>query len=131
MLEAGDAVPGAETLPPRSPSAQPAAEPPAPVTESTAVPAPPTQQAALPPDGGTHAVQVAAVPSQEAVQSEWQRFQRQYGDLLGSVGLMVRPFDRDGQTWYRLWAGPVDQDAADRICGELKARGGDCLVRRL
>jgi type II secretory pathway predicted ATPase ExeA len=146
------AAPAATAMTPPGPVPLPAAAPPetAPPADTTAVvppglvsrPAPgtssppppaapppaPAAAAALP--ARSYRVQVGAMRTAEAAQEEWQRMERQYADLLGGLHYSVFAVTlNDRGTFYRLQAGPIANGAeAERLCGELKRRGEQCIV---
>ncbi|MEO0393796.1 MAG: SPOR domain-containing protein [Pseudomonadota bacterium] len=76
-------------------------------------------------------VQLASVGSQEAAMGEWRRFQRANSDLLGNLNLKIQRADLGARgTFYRVQAGVLDRNGADRVCQALKSRGTDCLITR-
>ena len=76
-------------------------------------------------------VQLASVGSQEAAMGEWRRFQRANSDLLGNLNLKIQRADLGARgIFYRIQAGVLDRDGANRVCQALKSRGTDCLITR-
>jgi len=51
--------------------------------------------------------------------------------VLGDVQPVIQKADLgDRGTYYRVRLGPYQQQAAARLCSNLKSAGGDCFVRR-
>ncbi|MDT8408423.1 MAG: SPOR domain-containing protein [Wenzhouxiangellaceae bacterium] len=75
---------------------------------------------------GTHRVQLAVVRGQEAADSGVEQLQRRLGEVLGDVGLEAQQIN--GR--YRLVTQPMSREQARQLCGALKQRGQDCLVRQ-
>lgn len=81
--------------------------------------------------GGGWRVQIAAVPAQNLAASEWKRYQARYHDLLGPLNLRVQKADLGAKgIFYRLQGGVLDRAAADKVCADLRGRGGSCMVVR-
>ena len=76
-------------------------------------------------------VQLYSSRSRDAALAAWSRLSFEEKDLLGSLGhRVVKAEIPERGVFYRLWAGPLaDTAAARRLCGQLKSRGRDCLVR--
>lgn len=75
-------------------------------------------------------VQLASVQDGAAAEQEWQRLQRRYPDLLGSLSLQVQTVDIEGRgTFHRIQAGPLpSQETASDLCDQLKGRDQPCIV---
>ena len=96
--------------PPRTPRAQPRAQPRA--LES-------------------FQVQLAAVRSSSGAEDEWNRLRRRHADLLGGLGLTVVRADLGPAKgiFYRVRVGPLADEAAARgLCSQLADRKVGCLV---
>ncbi len=76
-------------------------------------------------------VQLHSARSRDGALAAWSLLSSGEEDLLGSLEhRVVRAEIPKRGVFYRLWAGPLaDKAAARRLCGQLKARGRDCLVR--
>jgi hypothetical protein len=135
---APEPAPAAAPPPPVAATPLPPAAPPAPAAPAPqAQPAPhtpaaPQQHAVAPakPAPGAVRLQLGAVRSEAAARTEWDRLRRQNADLLGPLGLSVSRLDDARGTFFRIQAGPVENAAAERICGELKRRHVGCIVVR-
>lgn len=88
----------------------------------------PTDQAVRP-TGDAFGIQLAAVRSEASAESEWRRLKGAHADLLGSLGLSLEPVTvPDKGDFFRVQARSMSKASAQRLCGELKGRGVDCLV---
>jgi len=75
---------------------------------------------------GTHRVQLAAFRDQDQANSGIEQLQQRLGEVLGNVALEAQRTNG----LYRLVTQPMSQEQAEELCGTLKQRGRDCLVRR-
>ncbi|MDZ4737601.1 MAG: SPOR domain-containing protein [Rhodospirillaceae bacterium] len=109
------------------PAADAAAEPAADVAaEPEAV-----ETASLP--AGSYRVQLAAVRSEADARTTWAQLQQKLPELLGDLSLFIERIDlgADKGIFYRVQAVPLaDHQTAQKLCGNLAARGQDCLVVR-
>ena len=94
-----------------------------------------SQVAALPPmtpamSGGDYAVQLASYRSEARAMLGWSELRGNAPDLLDPISPVVRRAELGGDlgTVYRLRTAPTSKTGAAALCGELKARGIDCLV---
>jgi cell division septation protein DedD len=141
------AQPPAATAPTRAPTpsvtSAPAAAPPRPAAQPPQTMAALLRQVAGPeakpekPKSAAAAsagvrVQLGSLRSEAAAHEEWQRLLHRNHDLLGRLSATTRRADLGERgVYYRILAGPVgDLAAAERLCGELKARSVGCLVDR-
>lgn len=114
-------IPAEKDLPPLPVIA--AAPPPAPAPVPAPVPA-----AAV---AGEFQVQLAALRAPEAAEQEWKRLQRVNEDLLGPLSPDIVRADLGAKgVFYRLRAGPLDEESARSLCRELGARKVGCMVVR-
>lgn len=119
-----DALPAPEAGPPQAqaPAAPPAEQP----FSRDAI-----GQRFLPQPDGDFRVQIVAVQAEPDASSEWRRYAATYPDLLGGFEPYVQRIDLGERgVWYRVQAGPLDRADADALCGALKERGADCIVRQ-
>lgn len=121
------------------PSAAPAAETraPAETAPTQTAPAPQTQTAATQTRAtpaipkGAYIVQVSSQRSRKQAQDAYSSLQRRFPSVLGKVQPVIQKADLgDRGTYYRVRLGPYQQQAAARLCSNLKSAGGDCFVRR-
>jgi len=79
---------------------------------------------------GSYFVQLASVTSKTGAHSEWGKLQDEYAAQLSQVSYRVQEADLGERgIYYRIQAGPMSKDSADKICGEIKAqKPGGCLV---
>lgn len=77
-------------------------------------------------------VQLGAANSRGPLEAHWENLRRRHDDVLIGLSPLIMPVDSGASgITYRLRAGPLsDQAAAQRVCGQLKARGLDCFVPR-
>lgn len=75
-------------------------------------------------------IQISAVKSMESANEEWKRQASKYPDLLGKLSLEVQKIEVQGKgTFYRVRGGPLtDQDAARKLCDDLKKKKVSCIV---
>lgn len=107
-----------------SPAAVPAPAP-------TPAPAPVAAKPTAAVSGGGYLVQLGALRSAPDAEKEWGRIQRANADVLGGLKSDVVQVDLGAKgVFWRLRAGPLDEQAARHICGELKNRNQGCMVVR-
>lgn len=75
---------------------------------------------------GSHRVQLAVLRGQDQANQGAEMLAQRLGDVLGDVALEVQP--SNGR--YRLVTEPMSREQANTLCGSLKQRGQDCLVRQ-
>ncbi len=102
-------------------------------TTTTTVVAPPPAAAApqAPTASGGMLVQVSSQRSEDAARTTFRELQARYPRILG-------PYDIDIQRanlgergiFFRVRVGPFSPADAQRLCDDLKAAGGDCLLSR-
>jgi cell division septation protein DedD len=104
--------------------------PPPPAVVSPPVPAAmPAAKAA--PAGGDYLIQLGALRSAPDAEKEWGRIQRANADLLGTLKSdVVRVELGEKGVFWRLRAGPLSEQAARQLCGELKTRSQGCIIAR-
>ena len=78
---------------------------------------------------GDHFVQLASITDPARAGNEWAKMQDKYSVLAGSQ-FRVQEANLDRGTFYRIQAGPMSKESADRICNSLKSQNkpGGCLV---
>jgi hypothetical protein len=83
------------------------------------------------PVAGGVLVQVAAQRSEEAALSSYRSLQQRYPNILGAFQpRIVRADLGEKGIYYRVRVGPFNDGDAARLCGDLKAAGGDCILAR-
>lgn len=98
----------------------------APVTPPTVAVAKPAALA-----GGDYLVQLGALRSAPDAEKEWGRIQRSNADVLGGLKSDVVQVDLGAKgVFWRLRAGPLSEQSARQVCGELKNRSQGCMVVR-
>ena len=91
--------------------------------------APPPEADETGPDGDGFRVQVASVASEADGAREWRRLQRLHPDALGTLTMAVEEFDTSGgDRLFQVEGGPLGEDAARAVCGQLRAAGATCRV---
>jgi hypothetical protein len=72
-------------------------------------------------------IQLASSRSKSDALTTLSRLKKQFPDVLG--GGSVHRADRGSNgVFYRVQAGPLSRDAADKACSRLKASGKNCIV---
>ncbi|NIA67535.1 hypothetical protein HBA54_02925 [Pelagibius litoralis] len=80
---------------------------------------------------GDIVLQLSSVKSEAAASKEWARLQADHPGLLGNLALSLDTAEVQGSTFYRVQTGPfASRDAAAKVCGQLKSRNQDCLVKQ-
>ena len=111
---------------PAKPATPPAVPPKVVVTSPAVAPAKPAIQV-----GGDHLVQLGALRSAVDAEKEWSRIQRSNSDLLAGLKSDVMQVDLGAKgVFWRLRAGPLTEQSARHVCGELKSRNQGCMVVR-
>jgi hypothetical protein len=136
--------PAAERVQPVQP-VQPRAAAPAPARQGTIVATPgspdgpidltpgtrPAAGAAPASGGGGIQVQVSAQRSEAAALSAYRGLQQRYPGILGSYqARIVRADLGEKGVYYRVRIGPFAGGDAERLCEDLKAAGGECILAR-
>ncbi len=109
----------------------PPAAPAAPTTVA-AVPAAPAAPAAPASGGGSFVVQLSSQRSEADARRDFQRFQSRFSGLLAGKSADIQTADLGNRgVYYRLRVGPGgSREDAVRLCEQIKAQGGDCVVAR-
>ncbi len=139
---------GAQPAPATAPTPRPA--PPAPRTPAEVASAD-TSALNLAPGGGSTAspiqnvvgggqpspaaagmlVQISSQRSQEAARATFRDLQSRYPTILGGYELDIQRADLgDRGIFFRVRVGPFQPGDAQRLCDDLKAAGGDCILSR-
>ena len=81
---------------------------------------------------GSYYVQLASVQSQSGAHNEWGKIKNTYESLLRQADYRVKQADLGERgIYYRIQAGPMSKDDANRICNEIKTqKPGGCLVTK-
>jgi hypothetical protein len=114
------------TSPPHTASA-PAAAPKAVTQPKEATPV--VKPAPAVPTGSGWGIQLASVPSSKVAEQEWSRISGKYAADLSGITHTVVKADIPGKgTYYRVQAGNMGKESAEKLCTSLKGQGQDCLV---
>ncbi len=101
-----------------------------PAPRAAAAPSPspaPAQTAALAASGML--VQVSSQRSEDAARATFRDLQARYPSILGSYQVNIQRADLgDRGVFYRARVGPFSSSDAQRLCDDLKAAGGDCIL---
>ncbi len=89
-----------------------------------------TEPAAGGPASGDFYVQLGSVGTRDGAKAEWSRLRKRFGAELSSYDYRIQEADLGARgIFYRIQAGPVARDQADRTCASIKAqKPGGCLV---
>jgi cell division septation protein DedD len=126
--------PVAATPAPATPAAKPA---PVAATETPAAPQkvasiqPTAPAAAAPAEAsvGGFSVQLGVRGSEKDAQVAFGQFQKKYQELAGQPAL-IRKAEINGNTVFRVRAGPMSRDDASQICSAVQGQGGQCFVAK-
>jgi hypothetical protein len=78
---------------------------------------------------GSYRIQLSAVRTADAVAPEWARLEHHYPDILTTLKMTADKVDVAGKgTFFRIQAGPLDQNGAKSACERLRAQGVGCIV---
>lgn len=80
---------------------------------------------------GKWTVQLMSSPNQKAVQNSWSTMSKKHA-FLSSQPYEIEAADLGTKgTYYRLYTGAfADRTGADGLCGQIKAAGGSCIVKK-
>ena len=74
-------------------------------------------------------VQVSAQKSEDAAKSTYRELQVKFPNILGKLDPNILRADLgDKGVYYRVRVGPFASADAQKICGNYKAAGGDCII---
>jgi len=80
---------------------------------------------------GTYLVQLGAFSSPDSTRRAWSALTKQYPTLSSFKNASSR-VNSNGKTLYRLAAmGFGNESSAAAICGRIKTKGGNCIVRKV
>lgn len=89
----------------------------------------PAAPAAARPAGKSVTVQLTSAKSEADAQAAWDRLAKKMPDLVGQRRPLFQKVSEQGQTPWRLRTGGfADQSQARAFCGQVKAKGGKCVV---
>lgn len=76
-------------------------------------------------------VQVAAQRSEADAQTSFRSIRSKYSNVIGSGEPVIRRADLGAKgVYYRAMVGPYStRDEAVKVCANLKAAGGSCVVQ--
>jgi hypothetical protein len=77
---------------------------------------------------GSYYVQLASVKSQPGANTEWGKLKAKYNDALKDSNYRVSRADLDKGTFYRIQAGPMSKESAQKVCSTIKGSSGSCFV---
>ena len=76
-------------------------------------------------------VQLIGSGSEAVARAEYQEMQKRYAPLLAAYQpIVLRTPLGTAASWYRVRLGATSRESAERLCAELRASGGSCLVQR-
>ena len=107
------------TRPQRSPRRRP-------LTRSRPSPSRPAETSAG--AGGAFSVQLTTSGTEAEGRAAFKALQQKFAGELGSRAPLIRKYEADGKTVYRVRVGPMAKDEANSLCSRLKTSGGACFV---
>lgn len=126
IVEDRDASTKKPTAVAAKPTAKPAVTSPKPKAEVAAA-----KPKAAPKTGGNYIVQLGAYSSADAASKAWSAQTKRY-PVLGGFGNANSTATVNGKKVYRLAAmGFNDFGSANGVCKQVKAKGGDCIVKKV
>jgi hypothetical protein len=100
-------------------------------TQTAAAPPAATPAPAASAPTGDWAVQVSSQRTADQARAAYQQLQRKFPGVLGGREPAIQSADLGSKgTFYRVRLPTQTRDAANQLCSELKAAGGDCFVGR-
>ncbi len=112
------------TAEPSAPAAK--QEQPAPKAEAIKATTAPTQTAS----SGTWQIQLMASSNKSAIEKSWKTLSGKFG-ALKNLPHEIEAVKSGNNTIYRLKAGAFENhEPADKICTQIKQKGGNCLVKQ-
>lgn len=92
----------------------------------------PAPTATTAPSGGGFVVQVTSQRSEADARAAYANLQKKFPQVLGPYKATIATATvADRGTYYRVRVGPFANGAdASKVCGNLRAAGGDCVVSR-
>jgi hypothetical protein len=76
-------------------------------------------------------VQISSQKTEEAARATYKDLQHRYANILGPYDVNIQRADvPDRGTFFRVRVGPFSANDAQRLCDDLKAAGGDCVLAR-
>ena len=75
-------------------------------------------------------VQVSSRRSQEAAQDAYRGLASKFAGIIGGKGVDYQKTKVKGKDYYRVRIPAQSKAEAQRMCSQLKSRGGDCFVTR-
>jgi cell division septation protein DedD len=82
-----------------------------------------------PPPSGGMLVQISSQRTEDAARATYRDLQTRYPGILGSYDVNIQRAEiPDRGTFYRVRVGPFSASDAQRLCNDLKAAGGDCIL---
>ncbi len=83
----------------------------------------------IPTDSG-FLLQLASVKNRDGVDRDGSRLKKRFPNLLGDMKLIVEEAVVNGNTYYRIQAGPFPTKAtASDVCAQLKVKNQGCLLK--
>lgn len=78
--------------------------------------------------GNSFYIQLGALSERSAATDAWAKMQAKHA-VLAKLNAVIVPLTANGQTLYRLRAGPLDtRDAAAKVCDTLQAQNQGCFI---
>jgi hypothetical protein len=79
---------------------------------------------------GNYVVQISSDRNRAEAEVSFKAVQAKYPRILGNRQPLIYRADLGPKgIYYRALVGPLTAEAANQLCGNLKASGGKCIVR--
>ncbi len=81
--------------------------------------------------GGDYYIQLASVQDRKRTEDEWNKLKKKYGSVLSGYKYRVETAQLAKGTYYRIQAGPVSKEQANKTCKAIKRQTpGGCIVKK-
>lgn len=78
---------------------------------------------------GNYYVQLASIQDQSRTKDSWEKLTVKHSDLK-NVSYRTESAEIEGKgTFYRIQAGPLTKEAANKLCDTIKKESGSCFVK--
>ena len=80
---------------------------------------------------GGYMMQISSQPSEEAARASYESLSQRYSSIIGGRGFDIQRANIENRgVFYRVRIPAGTREAANALCAEYKAAGGNCFVAR-